>query len=126
MEEEHALVLQGEVTLLLGDERYYPMKAGDYACFPAGQEVGHSFLNSGTGPCSWLMIGERNPNDVCVQPDSSKMEVRALRSEQQEMRADIKSLLAARHYARGAWGALVAIAAAVSGLVTLTIEYLRR
>jgi hypothetical protein len=49
-----------------------------------------------------------------------------MRAEQGEMRADIKSLLASRAYARGAWGALVAIAAAVSGLVTLTIEYLRR
>lgn len=78
LEEEHALILEGEVTLLLGDERY-PMKAGDYACFPAGQEVGHSFLNSGKGPCSYLMIGERNPNDVRVMPDSNKMEVRALR-----------------------------------------------
>jgi uncharacterized cupin superfamily protein len=79
-EEEHALILEGNVTLLLGDERH-EMKAGDYVCFPAGQKVGHSFLNSGAGPCSYLMIGERNPNDVCVYPDSNKMGVRALRSE---------------------------------------------
>ena len=80
LEEEHALILEGEVTLLLGDKRY-EMKAGDYVCFPAGQKVGHSFLNSGTGPCSYLMIGERNPNDVCVYPDSNKMAVNALRTE---------------------------------------------
>jgi uncharacterized cupin superfamily protein len=79
LEEEHALILEGQVTLLLGDERY-EMKAGDYVCFPAGQKFGHSFLNSGTGPCSYLMIGESNPNDVCVMPDSNKMEVRALRT----------------------------------------------
>jgi uncharacterized cupin superfamily protein len=77
-EEEHALILEGQVTLLLGDERH-EMKAGDYACFPAGQAIGHSFLNSGTGPCSYLMIGERNPNDVCVMPDSNKMQIRGLR-----------------------------------------------
>jgi uncharacterized cupin superfamily protein len=77
LEEEHALILEGQVTLLLGDERY-EMKAGDYVCFPAGQKVGHSFMNSGTGPCSYLMIGERNPNDVWVYPDSNKMEVNAL------------------------------------------------
>jgi uncharacterized cupin superfamily protein len=77
LEEEHALILEGQVTLLLGDERY-EMKAGDYVCFPAGQEVGHSFMNSGTGPCSYLMIGERNPNDVWVYPDSNKMEVNVL------------------------------------------------
>jgi uncharacterized cupin superfamily protein len=79
LEEEHALILDGHVTLLLGDERI-DMKAGDYVCFPAGQRAGHSFLNSGTGPCSYLMIGERNPNDVCVYPDSNKMAVNALRT----------------------------------------------
>ena len=78
LEEEHALILEGQVTLLLGDERY-DMKAGDYVCFPAGRTVGHSFVNSGTGPCSYLMIGERNPSDVCVYPDSNKMAVNALR-----------------------------------------------
>jgi uncharacterized cupin superfamily protein len=79
LEEEHALILEGQVTLLFGDERY-EMKAGDYICFPAGQKIGHSFLNSGAGPCSYLMIGEKNPGDVCVMPDSNKMQVRALRA----------------------------------------------
>jgi uncharacterized cupin superfamily protein len=79
LEEEHALILDGQVTLLLGDARY-EMKAGDYVCFPAGHRVGHSFLNSGAGPCSYLMIGERNPNDVCVYPDSNKLAVNALRT----------------------------------------------
>jgi uncharacterized cupin superfamily protein len=78
VEEEHALILEGQVTLLLGDEQC-EMKAGDYVCFPAGQKVGHSLLNSGTGPCSYLMIGERNLSDVCVYPDSNKLAVNALR-----------------------------------------------
>jgi uncharacterized cupin superfamily protein len=80
LEEEHALILAGEVTLLLGDERFR-MKAGDYVCFPAGRTIGHSFLNSGDGPCRYLMIGEHNPNDVCVYPDSNKVLVKALRRE---------------------------------------------
>jgi len=79
LEEEHALILEGEVTLLLGEERY-GMKAGDYVCFPAGQNVGHSFMNSGDRPCSYLMIGEHNPNDVCIYPDSNKLAVNALRT----------------------------------------------
>ncbi len=79
LEEEHALILDGEVTLLLGEERHV-MKPGDYVCFPAGQRIGHSFLNSGAGPCSYLMIGTRNPNDVCIYPDSNKMAVNALRT----------------------------------------------
>lgn len=79
LEEEHALILDGQVTLRLGDERH-EMNAGDYVCFPAGRKIGHSFMNSGEGPCSYLMIGERNPSDVCVMPDSNKMVVRALRT----------------------------------------------
>jgi uncharacterized cupin superfamily protein len=77
LEEEHALILEGQVALLLGDARF-EMKPGDYVCFPAGQRIGHSFMNSGEGPCSYLMIGERNANDVCVYPDSNKVAVKAL------------------------------------------------
>jgi uncharacterized cupin superfamily protein len=80
LEEEHALVLEGEVTLLLGDERHV-MKPGDYVGFPAGLKIGHSFMNSGAGPSSYLMIGERNAADVCVYPHSNKLAVNALRSQ---------------------------------------------
>jgi len=92
LEEEHALILEGQVTLLSGEERY-EMTAGDYICFPAGLKLGHSFLNSGTGPCSYLMIGERNPNDVCVYPDSNKMAVAALRTKR-----DIFDMSGVRRY----------------------------
>ncbi|WP_394890761.1 hypothetical protein ACG873_05250 [Mesorhizobium sp. AaZ16] len=39
------------------------------------------------------MIGEQNPNDVCVYPDSNKVMVRALRSED-----DIFDMAAIRRY----------------------------
>jgi uncharacterized cupin superfamily protein len=58
------------------------MTPGDYVCFPAGRKIGHSFLNSGNGPCRYLMIGERKAADVCVYPDSNKLAVSALRSRQ--------------------------------------------
>ena len=92
LEEEHALVLEGQVTLILGDERH-ELTAGDYVCFPAGRKVGHSFLNSGPGPCRTLMIGERNPSEVCVYPDSNKMAVGALRT-----RDDIFDMSGLRQY----------------------------
>lgn len=92
LEEEHALILEGEVTLLLGDDRY-DMKPGDYVCFPAGTKVPHAFMNSGMGPCSYLMIGQQNPNEVCVYPDSNKIMVRALRSYE-----DIFDMSAVRDY----------------------------
>lgn len=77
LEEEHALILEGEMTLILGAERH-AMKPGDFVSFPAGRKVGHSLVNTGKGPCRYLMIGERNPNEVCVYPDSNKMGVDAL------------------------------------------------
>ena len=81
LEEEHALVLEGELTLLAGDAEYR-MKPGDFVSFPAGLRIGHAFLNSGPGSASYLMIGERNPNEVCVYPDSNKMAVDALHGEE--------------------------------------------
>jgi uncharacterized cupin superfamily protein len=92
LEEEHALILEGQLTLLFGDERI-EMRPGDYVCFPAGLKIGHSFLNSGDGPCSYLMIGERKKADVCVYPDSNKVMVRGLQSER-----DIFDMAAARGY----------------------------
>jgi uncharacterized cupin superfamily protein len=77
LEEEHLLVLEGRATLRLG-ERTYEIKAGDYVCFPAGQKAAHALINDGTAPCRFLIIGERNPNDVIVYPDSGKVKVRLL------------------------------------------------
>jgi len=75
LEEEHVYVLDGELTLKLGD-RTYVMKAGHYVCFPAGQKVGHSMYNHTAATCRYLIIGERNPNDVIVYPESNRVSVR--------------------------------------------------
>lgn len=75
LEEEHVYILQGELTLKLGARRYF-MRAGDYVCFPAGQKVGHSMFNHTGEPCRYLVIGERNPNDVIVYPESGRVSVR--------------------------------------------------
>jgi uncharacterized cupin superfamily protein len=95
LEEEQALVLEGEITLFLGDDSHV-MKPGDYVCFPAGSKVPHSFMNSGSGRSSYLMIGEQNPNEVCVYPQSNKVMVRALKSER-----DIFDMAAWRNYSDG-------------------------
>lgn len=95
LEEEQALVLEGEITLFLGD-RTYVMKPGDYVCFPAGAKVPHSFMNSGSGRSSYLMIGEQIRNEVCVYPDSNKVMVRALRAEK-----DIFDMAATKEYWEG-------------------------
>jgi uncharacterized cupin superfamily protein len=77
LEEEHVYVLEGGCTLRLGDERH-ELRAGDYACFPAGQQVGHTLVNEGPNTCRLLVIGERSPNEVCVYTDSDKVMVRSL------------------------------------------------
>ncbi len=77
LEEEQVLILEGLVTLRLGDETH-DMKTGDYVCFPAGQKAGHCFVNNSRAICRFLIIGEKNPNEVCVYTDSNKVMVRSL------------------------------------------------
>lgn len=77
LEEEQVLVLSGELTVRLGDERNV-MREGDYIRFPAGEEVAHALLNESDAPCRYLIIGDNEPNEVCVYPDSNKVLVRAL------------------------------------------------
>jgi uncharacterized cupin superfamily protein len=77
LEEEHIIALEGEATLRLGKERY-TIRAGDYVGFPAGQQAGHCLVNESDAPFRFLMIGDHEPNEVCVYPDSGKVQVRAL------------------------------------------------
>jgi uncharacterized cupin superfamily protein len=39
-------------------------------------EGAHALINQGTAPCRYLLIGERNPSDVIVYPDSGRVGVR--------------------------------------------------
>lgn len=77
LEEEHIIALEGEATLRLGDRRY-SIKAGDYVGFPAGQRAGHCLLNESDVPFRFIIIGDFEPNDVCIYPDSDKVMVRNL------------------------------------------------
>jgi uncharacterized cupin superfamily protein len=77
LEEEHVFILEGRLTLRLGDKSY-EMKAGDHVCFPAGQQVGHCLLNHTDKACRYLLIGERNPHDVCVYPETGRVGVRVM------------------------------------------------
>ena len=75
LEEEHLYLLEGALTLRLG-ERTYSLVPGSYVCFPAGQKVGHAITNTGNTVARYLVIGERNPNDVIVYTDSGRVGVR--------------------------------------------------
>lgn len=77
LEEEQTFVLEGEMTLKLGDKKYI-MKAGHHVCFPAGQKAGHSFYNHSDAPCRFLMIGEKNSSEVVFYPENQRVGVRLL------------------------------------------------
>jgi uncharacterized cupin superfamily protein len=75
LEEEHILMLEGEVTLRLGTERLR-FCAGEFVSFPAGAERAHCLINESNAPAKYLMIGDNHPNEVCVYPDSGKLLLR--------------------------------------------------
>ena len=75
LEEEHLLILDGELTVQLG-EKQYEMSTGDYVCFPAGQKAGHSLINTSDKVCRYLIVGERNNMDVVVYTESGRVGVR--------------------------------------------------
>ena len=77
LEEEHIYVLDGSATLRLGAETHQ-LKPGDYVCFPAGQKAGHCLINDTDKVCRYIIVGERNPNEVVVYTDSNKVLVRSL------------------------------------------------
>ncbi|MEY4575981.1 MAG: hypothetical protein RL701_684 [Pseudomonadota bacterium] len=75
LEEEHIWMLEGAVTLRLGDQRLR-FAAGQFVSFPAGAERGHCMINEGTAVARYLIIGDNNPNEVCVYPDSGNIMLR--------------------------------------------------
>lgn len=75
LEEEHVLVLEGAMTVLLGDAEH-AVQAGDYVCFPAGQKVGHALVNRSAAPCRYLVLGNPQPHDVIVYTETGRVSVR--------------------------------------------------
>ena len=70
-EEELFVVLEGEGTLRLGDDRI-PVRAGHVIARPAGTGVAHSFW-AGDEPLVVIAYGPSDPRDLCFYPDSNKI-----------------------------------------------------
>jgi len=70
-EEEIFVVLEGDGTLLVGDDEH-PVRPGSIVSRPAGTAVAHAF-RAGTGGLVYLAYGTRVPDDVCYYPRSGKM-----------------------------------------------------
>ena len=66
-EEEHLYVLEGTLTVHLGN-RIFELRPGCYLRFPAAQAVAHYLSNEGNETVRYLMIGERIETDQVVYP----------------------------------------------------------
>ena len=77
-EEEIFFVLDGDGTLLLGDEEH-PVRAGSVVARPPGTGVAHAF-RAGDGPLTLLAFGTREPNDIVFFPRSGKVGLRGVRA----------------------------------------------
>ena len=75
LEEEHVLVLEGSMTVQLGEARHI-VHAGHYVCFPAGQKVGHALINHTDAPCRYLVLGNPHKHDVAVFPETGRVSVK--------------------------------------------------
>ena len=70
-EEEIFIILSGEGTLWLGDERI-PLRAGHVVARPAATRVAHAFA-AGAGGLELLAYGTRDGNDIVFYPRSGKI-----------------------------------------------------
>lgn len=77
-EEEVFVVLDGDGTLLLGDEEH-PVRAGSVVGRPPGTGVAHAF-RAGEHRLTLLAYGTREPNDICFYPRSGKVSLRGIRA----------------------------------------------
>jgi uncharacterized cupin superfamily protein len=75
-EEELFVVLDGEGTLLLGDDEH-PVRRGSVVARPAGTRLAHAF-RSGEGGLVYLAYGTRDPNDIAYYPRSGKVLLRGV------------------------------------------------
>lgn len=72
-EEEIFVVLDGEGSLLLGEEEH-PVRRGHVVSRPPATGVAHSFR----GPLAYLAYGTREPNDIVYYPRSNKVYLRGI------------------------------------------------
>ncbi len=76
LEEELFVVLDGEGTLILGEEEL-PVGPGHVIARPPGTGVAHALRAGGQG-LRFLAYGTRHPGDMCYYPRSNKIAFRGL------------------------------------------------
>ena len=75
-EEELFVALDGEGTLVLGEDEH-PVRRGAVVARPAGTRIAHSF-RAGDGGLTYLAYGTRDPNDIAYYPRSNKINFRGV------------------------------------------------
>lgn len=72
IEEEVFYVVAGAPTIrtLRGNLQ---LRAGDLMAFPVGDRGAHQVLNESDAPCTLILFGLDDPDDVCYYPDSQKL-----------------------------------------------------
>lgn len=73
-EDEMVYILSGEVVLI--EEEETVLRAGDAACWPAGQPVGHCMVNRSAADATYLVVGTRRHNDIIHYPDHDLITVK--------------------------------------------------
>lgn len=73
-EDEMVLVLDGEVVLV--EETETLLRAGDAACWPAGDPVGHCLENRSGRDARYLVVGTRAARDIIHYPDDDLIAVK--------------------------------------------------
>ena len=71
-EDEFVYILSGEVTLVT-DAGEQVLRSGMCAGYPAGKADGHHMINRGTGPATYLEVGDRVESDTAHYPDDDIM-----------------------------------------------------
>jgi uncharacterized cupin superfamily protein len=77
LEEEIFVILDGDGTLVLGQEDETSVRKGHVVARPAGTGVAHMF-RAGERPLTYLAYGLREPGDMCYYPRSRKIAFRGL------------------------------------------------
>ncbi|WP_374580383.1 cupin domain-containing protein [Pseudoduganella sp.] len=71
-EDELAYVLEGELTVIEGEEEYL-LGPGDAAAFPKGSPLGHYLWNKGALPVKCMIVGTRAEKDLITYPDHDRL-----------------------------------------------------
>ncbi|MCR8723140.1 cupin domain-containing protein [Frigidibacter sp. ROC022] len=66
-EDEFLYLISGRLTVTEGETETV-MEPGDAACWKAGEPVGHTIRNDGDVDAVYLIVGSRDPQDICHYP----------------------------------------------------------